>query len=77
MGLGIRTTTWSLLSGDDCWRKAILTLWGRAWFYLELTESSAVAGIREDVYLAVATDPELVEEIARLRAAEGCGGTAP
>ncbi len=59
------------LANDPCWRNAILTVWGRAWLYLELTEGMTALSI-DDGLLGLATDPMLLEEIERLRDLEGC-----
>lgn len=52
---------------DSCWRDAILTVWGRAWFYLEQTDGIAALAIDNDALFALVTAPELLEEIDRLR----------
>ncbi len=54
------------------WRQLVLTLWGRAWLYLEATADLPGLGIEDDALMPLATAPELVEEIERLRTAEGC-----
>ena len=63
---------YSTLSADPCWRRGILTVWGRAFFYLALTEGMGQLGINDDVILGLVTDPTLLEEIQRLRDLEGC-----
>jgi hypothetical protein len=55
-----------------CWRNAILTVWGRAVLYLEATEGMGALGIEDDVIMGLVTSPELLDEIERLRTAEGC-----
>jgi hypothetical protein len=61
------------LSGDACWREAILTVWGRAWLYLDLTEGESNLGINDDAIEALVLDPVLLGEIQRIRDAHGCG----
>jgi hypothetical protein len=62
-----------LLNGDSGrWRRAILTVWGRAWLYLEQTASLSALGIHDDVIEGFVNDPDLLDEIERLRTAEGC-----
>jgi hypothetical protein len=62
-----------LVSGDGGrWRQLILTVWGRAWLYLEATADIPGLGIDDDVLMPLATAPELVAEIELLRTAEGC-----
>lgn len=62
-----------LLNGDGgCWRNAILTLWGRAWLYLEATSSMSQLGIDDDALMTLVTDADLLAEIQRLRDAAGC-----
>jgi len=60
------------ISGDACWREAVLSVWGRAWLYLDLTEGNGALGISDDAIYALATAPELLDEIQRLRVAHGC-----
>jgi hypothetical protein len=55
------------ISGDACWRQLILTVWGRAWLYLETTESYPQLGIDAAELEALVTRPELVAEIQMLR----------
>ena len=57
---------------DPCWRDAILEVWGRAWLYLEATEGITALGIADATLMDLVTDPELLEEIQRLRDLEGC-----
>lgn len=61
------------LLNDACYRDLILTVWGRAWLYLEATEASrAQLGI-DDVELAeLVAAPELLAEIDAVREAAGC-----
>lgn len=62
-----------LLNGNGgCWRNAILTVWGRAALYLGETEGMPGLGIDDDAVLALVNTPELLDEIERLRTAEGC-----
>ena len=57
---------------DPCWRDAILTVWGRAWLFLEATEGMSALGIDDAALFELVTDPELLSEIERLRELEGC-----
>lgn len=62
-----------LVSGDGGrWRQLILTIWGRAWLYLEATDGLPGLGLDDAALMPLVTDPELVTEIDRLRDAEGC-----
>jgi len=62
-----------ILDGDGgCWRNAVLTVWGRAWLYLGVTEGMSHLGINDAALLALDMDPDLLAEIQRLRDAEGC-----
>ncbi len=54
------------------WRRLVLTVWGRAWLYLEETEELPGLGIDDDALMPLATAPDLVAEIEMLRDAEGC-----
>ena len=60
------------ISGNECWRRSILQVWGRAWMYLSLTDGSERLGISDDAILNLVTEPELLEEISRIRQIEGC-----
>jgi hypothetical protein len=64
-------TAYSLLT-TECWRDAILTVWGRAALYLEATERMRALGIDDDALLELVKTPELLDEIERLRTASGC-----
>lgn len=55
-----------------CWREAILTVWGRAWLYLDATSGISGLGIDDSAILTLVQTPELLEEIQRVRDAEGC-----
>ncbi len=62
-----------LSTGEDgCWRRAILTVWGRAWLYLGATEGMDHLGISDDMLMGLVSNPDLVGEIQLLREAEGC-----
>jgi hypothetical protein len=63
---------YSLLSQDPCWRQTILTVWGRAWLFLEATNNMPQLGIDDAAIMGLTTDPELLSEIDLLRQAEGC-----
>ena len=64
--------TYALLSEDSCWRDLILTTWGRAWLYLDVTDGIGSLGINDTFLEALVREPVLIEEIDRLRAIEGC-----
>ena len=57
---------------NACWREATLTVWGRGWQYLTLTEALPALGIRDEVLLDLVMAPELLAEIEALRDAAGC-----
>lgn len=62
-----------LLNGDGgCWRNAILTVWGRAWLYLEATRGMPHLGIDDAELEGLVMNAELLAEIQRLRDAAGC-----
>ncbi len=60
------------LSGDPCWRNAILTVWGRAWIMLEAGEGNQSLGIDDAQLFELVRNPVLLGEIQRLRDLEGC-----
>ena len=63
---------YKLLSEDACWREAILTVWGRAWLYLDWTEGISALGIQDNKLYGLVHDEELLGEIELLRALQGC-----
>lgn len=63
---------YSRLTNDACWREAILTVWGRAWLYLEASRNVPQLGIDDAEIEALVLDPDLLDEIARVRGAHGC-----
>lgn len=63
---------YTYITGNACWREATLTVWGRAWLYLEATKNLPQLSIHGDALLALVKDPVLLDEIARLRQAHGC-----
>ncbi len=63
---------YQLLSGTPCWRDAILTLWGRAWLFLDATSGIPGLGIQDAKIEGLVLYPELIEEIDLLREASGC-----
>lgn len=63
---------YAALAEDACWRHAILTVWGRAWIMLEAAEGNQALGIDDAELFELVRDPELLQEIQRLRDLEGC-----
>ena len=64
--------TYSHLIGDSCWREAILTVWGRGWMFLLLTEDYTQLGLNDGILEPLALDADLNDEIQRVREAHGC-----
>ena len=64
--------TYSLLSEDSCWRDLILTTWGRAWLYLDVTAEMGHLGINDAFLEELVREPVLLDEIDRLRTLDGC-----
>jgi hypothetical protein len=60
------------LTTDSCWRESILTVWGRAWLYLEAARSTRQLGINAADLEELVLDPNLLDEIERVRTAHGC-----
>jgi hypothetical protein len=60
------------LINSSCWREAILTVWGRGWMFLLVTEDYPQLGISDDILEPLALDADLNEEIQRVREAHGC-----
>lgn len=63
---------YQFLTGDPCWREAILSTWGRAWTYLALTANSPSLGIDSQAIEMLVRDPRLLIEISFVRMAQGC-----
>jgi len=62
----------TFLVNDACWQDAILTIWGRAWLYLEATRGMPHLGIDDTALEALVGDPALLDEIQAVRDAAGC-----
>lgn len=60
------------IASDRCWREATLTIWGRAWLYLDASSDDPGLGLDDDAIMSLVMDPDLLSEIARLRQAHGC-----
>ncbi|MBM64792.1 MAG: hypothetical protein CMH55_00995 [Myxococcales bacterium] len=58
--------------GNDCYRRLILTIWGRAWLYLEATEEISQLTINGGEIETLVLDPNLLAEIEAVREAHGC-----
>ena len=65
-------SAYSRITGDAAWRELILTVWGRAWLYLEATKDIATLSIEGDQIEALVMAPELLAEIQRVRELHGC-----
>ena len=58
---------YAFILNSECWRNAILTIWGRAWLYLELTEGMSALEIDGPIFFDAVNRPELLGEIQRIR----------
>ncbi|MFO0744624.1 MAG: hypothetical protein U1F43_02985 [Myxococcota bacterium] len=63
---------YTVISGNKCWRDATLTMWGRAWLYLDLSDGESALGIDDAFLEDLVMDPDLLGEIDRIRSAAGC-----
>ena len=61
---------YALISENECWRKATLTIWDRAWLYLDATKEKTTLGLDDDAIEALVNEPELLAEIEALRKLE-------
>lgn len=62
---------YTVLSGQECWRQAILTVWDRGWFYLDATKGLAdTLGMDDAAIVPLVKDPTLTAEIDALRKLE-------
>jgi hypothetical protein len=65
-------TAYTRIANDACWRDAALNAWGRAWLFLEQTQGVTALGLFDSAVYKLATDPELLGEIDRLRQLASC-----
>ena len=63
----------AFILGDACYREAILSVWGRAWIYLDATENERNLGIDDAELMQLVLDDAILAEIQRVRDAHGCG----
>ena len=59
------------IADEACWRDLVLSVWGRAWLYLDATEVPQL-GINDDFLMELVLDPTLLGEIELLRDKAGC-----
>lgn len=64
--------THSFILGNACFRELILTVWGRAWLYLDVTDPFPNLGMEDDLIEELVMAPELLAEIQSVRDAHGC-----
>jgi hypothetical protein len=60
-------SAYTALSQDPCWRQATLSVWDRAWFYLDATKGMSSLGIDDATLETLVKDPALTKEIDALR----------
>ncbi len=60
------------LSENQCWRHATLSIWGRAWFYLDKTKGNTKLNLKGAMLRQLVDHPDLLDEIQRLRQIDGC-----
>jgi hypothetical protein len=60
-------SAYATLSGDTCWRKAILSVWDRGWFYLDATKTIDSLGLDDTAIEPLVKDAKLTAEIDALR----------
>ena len=63
---------YNYLIGNSCWRQATLTIWGRGWFYLNKSAGNSKLNLIGPQLRDLVKNPVLIDEIVRLRKAEGC-----
>jgi hypothetical protein len=61
---------YALISGDECWRQATLSVWDRAWFYLEAAKGEDNLQLDADALTDLVKDSSLTSEIDALRKLE-------
>jgi hypothetical protein len=70
MGRTKYPSAYSALSGDACWRQATLSVWDRAWFFLDATSGNTNLGLDDTALEALVKDAALTAEIDALRKLE-------
>lgn len=63
---------YAFIRDSACWREAILTVWGRAWLYLQHTDAMRPLEIYAPTFMTAVRNPVLLAEIQRIRDAHGC-----
>jgi hypothetical protein len=63
-------SAYAALSEDACWRQATLSVWDRAWFYLDATSGIVNLGLDDAALEPLVKDPSLTAEIDALRKLE-------
>lgn len=58
---------YELLSTDECWRQATLTVWDRGWYYLGETKGMSNLGFDDAAIEKLVNDSKLTAEIDALR----------
>ena len=58
------------ISSDECWRQATLSVWDRAWFYLDAAKGEDNLQLDADALTDLVKDPSLTSEIDALRKLE-------
>lgn len=61
---------YTLISGDECWRQATLSVWDRAWFYLDAAKDQDNLQLDADALTDLVKDSSLTSEIDALRKLE-------
>lgn len=61
---------YALISGDECWRQATLSVWDRAWFYLDAAKDEDNLQLDADALTDLVKDSSLTSEIDALRKLE-------
>jgi hypothetical protein len=61
---------YTALAQDPCWRQATLSVWDRAWFYLDATKGESSLGIDDATLEPLVKTPALLAEIDALRKLE-------
>lgn len=68
----VHPEVYEALMARSCWREVVLSVWGRAWHYLALTEGSNVLGIDDAFLLGLVTESSLLDEIEYVRERHDC-----
>ena len=64
--------SYEYFSNSQSWQKVILTLWDRAWIYLDITSNNSFLGIDDTIIEELVLDNDLIDEIELIKSRISC-----